>query len=457
MDPMGPSYSKPGNSKVKEAIFHGFIRKDKSNNQTKIVINIRPRNGEAKNVFSNKDWKHICYTALAAIRAPLEQKNEMIKSFVHKNFVHKNDKTTSSLSNFDNPEVVPSTEKCNMTSVTKMVVKEAIFLGFIRKGKLVIHIKPRNGKAKNVFSNKDWKHICNTVLAAIRAPLKQKNELIKKFALKNGGTTSSLSNLDNPEVIPSLENYYMTSLTKMDINHVKKNKMIKNFDQKNDRTTSSLSNFDNLEAVPLTANCSMTSLTKMVKNHEQKNKMIKNFDQKNDRTNSFLSNFDYPIAVPSAKNYSMNSLTKMDKNPNLEAPKVRKSTRIGRGHKDCHQACSGCTAIKPNQQNFNLPKLDKKPTNEPLERQVKKSFLKILNSVISSPKTDHISVSYSSDTKVQIKRKFEMFEGSANNEASNEASKADTKNKTKLEDESQGQSKSLNNERRKIKPTPKAP
>ena len=114
-------------------------------------------------------------------------------------------------------------------------------------------------------------------------------------------------------------------------------------------------------------------------------------------------------------------------------------------------------AFKPNQPSFNLPKLDKKPTKEHPERQVKKSFLKILNSVISSPKTDNISVSYSSDTKVQIKRKFEMFEGSANNEASNEASKADTKNKSKLEDESQGQSKSLNNKRRKIKPTPKTP
>ena len=220
-------------------------------------------------------------------------------------------------------------------------------------------------------------------------------------------------------------------------------------------------NSQNIEAVPNTANCLVTSLTKMVKNHEQKNEMIKKFDQKNDRTTSSLSNLDNFEAVPSAKNYSMTSLTNMDKNLNLEAPKVRKSTRIGRGRKDCHQACSGCTAIKPNQQSFNLPKLDKKPTKEPPERQVKKSFLKILNSVILSPKTDNISVSYSHDTKVQIKRKFEMFEGSANNEASNEASKADsennTKNNSKLEDKSQGQSKSLNNKRRKIKPTPKKP
>ena len=36
-----------------------------------------------------------------------------------------------------------------MTSLTKKVIKEAIFQGFIRKEKLVIHIKPRNGKAKN--------------------------------------------------------------------------------------------------------------------------------------------------------------------------------------------------------------------------------------------------------------------------------------------------------------------
>ena len=129
-----------------------------------------------------------------------------------------------------------------MTSLTKKVVKEAIFQGFIRKEKLVIHIKPRNGKAKNVFSNKDWRHICYTVLAALRAPSEQKNKLIKNFIKKNDGTTSSLSNLDNPEAIPFSENCYMTSMTKMDINHVQKNKMIKNFDQKNDRTMSSLAN-----------------------------------------------------------------------------------------------------------------------------------------------------------------------------------------------------------------------
>ena len=503
VNPPGTPYTPTGKSKVKEAIFYGFIRKDESHNQT-IVIHIRPRNGKAKNFFSNKDWKKIRHTALAAIRAPLKQKNEMIK-----NFVQKNDETASFLSNLDNPKAVPSKENCQMTSLTKMVKKDAIFQGFIRKEKLVIHIKPKNGKAKNVFSNKDWRHICYTVLAALRAPSEQKNKLIKNFIKKNDGTTSSLSNLDNPEAIPFSENCYMTSMTKMDINHVQKNKMIKNFDQKNDRTMSSLSNtdnpeavlptsncsmtslikmvknheqknemiknfdhendrtmsslsnLDNLEVVLDTANCSITSLTKMVKNHEQKKEMIKNFDQKNNRTTPSLSNFDNPEAVPPEKNYVMTSLTNMDKNLNPQAPKVRKSTRIGRGRKDCTQACSGCMALKPNQPSFNLPKMDKKPTKEPLERQVKKSFLKILNSVISSPKTDNISVSYSSDTKVQIKRKFETFEGSASNEASNEASKADPENNTKnnltLEDKSQGQSKSLNNKRRKIKPTPKTP
>ena len=225
VNPPGAPYTPTGKSKVKEAIFYGFISKDESHNQM-IVIHIRPKNGKAKNVFSNKDWKNISYTALAAIRAPLEQKYEMIK-----NFVQKNDETASSLSNLDNPEAVPSKENCKLISLTKKVVKEAIFQGFIRKEKLVIHIKPRNGKAKNVFSNKDWRHICNTVLAAIRAPLEQKNELIKNFVKKNDGSTFSLSNLDNPEAIPSLENFYMTSTTKMDVNHVQKNKMIKTFDQ----------------------------------------------------------------------------------------------------------------------------------------------------------------------------------------------------------------------------------
>ena len=161
VNPPGTPYTPTGKSKVKEAIFYGFISKDESHNQM-IVIHIRPKNGKAKNVFSNKDWKNISYTALAAIRAPLEQKNELIK-----NFVLKNDEAASSLSNLDNPEAVPSKENCKMTSLTKKVVKEAIFQGFIRKEQLVIHIKPRHGEAKNVFSNKDWRHICNTVLAAI--------------------------------------------------------------------------------------------------------------------------------------------------------------------------------------------------------------------------------------------------------------------------------------------------
>ena len=104
VNPPGAPYTPTGKSKVKEAIFYGFISKDESHNQM-IVIHIRPKNGKAKNVFSNKDWKNISYTALAAIRAPLEQKNELIK-----NFVLKNDEAASSLSNLDNPEAVPSKE-----------------------------------------------------------------------------------------------------------------------------------------------------------------------------------------------------------------------------------------------------------------------------------------------------------------------------------------------------------
>ena len=97
-----PGYTPTGKSKVKEAIFYGFISKDESHNQM-IVIHIRPKNGKAKNVFSNKDWRHICNTVLAAIRAPLEQKNELIK-----NFVQKNVGKTFSLSNLDNLEAIPS-------------------------------------------------------------------------------------------------------------------------------------------------------------------------------------------------------------------------------------------------------------------------------------------------------------------------------------------------------------
>ena len=144
-----------------------------------------------------------------------------------------------------------------------------------------------------------------------------------------------------------------------------------------------------------------------------------------------------------------------------ETPKIRKSTRSGRGRKECQLACSGCTTFDHNTPNLNLPKKDRKPTKKTSERYIKKSFLKILNSVTQSPRTDNISVSYSPDTKVQMKRKFEVFEGSAKNEASDEASEADpdsnTKNNLKLEDKSQGQSKSLNNKRKKITPHPKIP
>ena len=144
-----------------------------------------------------------------------------------------------------------------------------------------------------------------------------------------------------------------------------------------------------------------------------------------------------------------------------ETPKIRKSSRIGKGRKECQTACSGCKTFHQETPRATTSKKDRKPTKKPTERYINKSFLKILNSVTQSSRTDNISVSYSPDTKVQIKRKFELFEGSANNEASNEASKADPENNTKnnltLEDKSQGQSKSLNNKRRKIKPTPKTP
>ena len=44
-----------------------------------------------------------------------EQKNEMIK-----NLGQENDKTTSSLSNFDNLEAVPPTVNCSTTFLTKV-------------------------------------------------------------------------------------------------------------------------------------------------------------------------------------------------------------------------------------------------------------------------------------------------------------------------------------------------
>ena len=165
-------------------------------------------------------------------------------------------------------------------------------------------------------------------------------------------------------------------------------------------------------------------------------------------------------------NLDSGTRTNLSSRPNIgddeqETPKLRKSNRTGRGRKDCHKTCSGCTTFNHITPSSNLPKKDRKPTQKTSERYIKKSFLKILNSVTQSPRIDNISVSYSPDTKVQIKRKFEMFEGSAKNEASDEASKADPENNTKnnstLEDKSQGQSKNLNNKGKKTKPTPKTP
>ena len=144
-----------------------------------------------------------------------------------------------------------------------------------------------------------------------------------------------------------------------------------------------------------------------------------------------------------------------------ETPKIRKSARIGRGQKGCNKTCAGCSSHEHKTPSNNTLKKDRKPSRRPSERYVKHSFLKILNSVIQSPKTDNISVSYGSDNKVQIKRKFEMSVEPAKNEASNEASKVDPENDKKtsstFKDKSPGQSKKLSNKSKKIKQNPKTP
>ena len=144
-----------------------------------------------------------------------------------------------------------------------------------------------------------------------------------------------------------------------------------------------------------------------------------------------------------------------------ETPQIRKSARIGRGQKGCNKTCAGCSSHEHKTPSNNTLKKDRKPSRRPSERYVKHSFLKILNSVIQSPKTDNISVSYGSDNKVQIKRKFEMSVEPAKNEASNEASKVDPDNDKKtsstFKDKSPGQSKKLSNKSKKIKQNPKTP
>ena len=66
-----PLYLTYGIPKVKEAIFHGFIRKDYGHKQTKLVIHIRPRNGRANGKgFSDTDWKDICNTIFLLFQLP---------------------------------------------------------------------------------------------------------------------------------------------------------------------------------------------------------------------------------------------------------------------------------------------------------------------------------------------------------------------------------------------------
>jgi hypothetical protein len=85
-------------------------------------------------------------------------------------------------------------------------------------------------------------------------------------------------------------------------------------------------------------------------------------------------------------NLSSRPITGNDKQ---ETPKIRKSTCIGRGRKDCHKACSGCTISDHNTPSSYLSKKDRKPTKKPPERYIKKSFLKILNSITQSPQIDN--------------------------------------------------------------------
>ena len=137
--------------------------------------------------------------------------------------------------------------------------------------------------------------------------------------------------------------------------------------------------------------------------------------------------------------------------------KIRRSTRIGRGQKKCSNTCTGCLESTHATTRNHTPKMNRKPTRRPSERYVKSPFLKIINSIIQSPKTDNTSVSYGSDNKVQIKRKYEITEEPARNEASKEASNAETGNCKALKDQPQGQSREPSNKNKKIKQNPQTP
>ena len=137
--------------------------------------------------------------------------------------------------------------------------------------------------------------------------------------------------------------------------------------------------------------------------------------------------------------------------------KIRRSTRIGRGQKKCSNTCTGCLESTHATTRNHTPKMNRKPTRRPSERYVKSPFLKIINSIIKSPKTDNTSVSYGLDNKVQIKRKYEITEEPARNEASSEASNAETGNCTALKDKPQGQSRGPSNKNKKTKKNPQIP
>ncbi|MCP3931591.1 MAG: hypothetical protein GY705_21105, partial [Bacteroidetes bacterium] len=129
--------------------------------------------------------------------------------------------------------------------------------------------------------------------------------------------------------------------------------------------------------------------------------------------------------------------------------KIRRSTRMGRGQKKCSNTCTGCLESTYATTGNHTPKMNRKPTRKPSERYVKSPFLKIINSIIQSPKTDNTSVSYGLDNKVQIKRKYEITEEPAGNEASKETSNAETGNCIALKDKPQGQSRGPSNKNKK--------
>ena len=130
---------------------------------------------------------------------------------------------------------------------------------------------------------------------------------------------------------------------------------------------------------------------KCTKNNSQKTSLNISSNTMKSQDSNVIDDKKYTKNNEKSPRLTINSGTGNEQN---ETPQIRKSTRIGRGQKGCNKTCAGCSTSEHKTPSNNTLKKDRKPLKRPSEGYVKHSFLKILNSVIQSPKTDNIHISF---------------------------------------------------------------